>query len=251
MGQGNPHDRNPTSSSPSRESSDRTARLAIGRLDPPCARRLALISVLDPAKAMAGDAAMLSFAEQGEASIRVYRWGEVCVTLGRNQRLDVLVKPGETKWAHRPTGGAAVLHGHDVTLSAAIPLTSRVKPRELYVVLARLAIEYLAHHGVKAQLAGGQGTRETPGYCFAASSPGDVVEANSGIKICGCALRVTHRAALLQTSIPYTHPRIDPSEIIRGAKHIGTPEWRPDEDFDPRELPSWKRYAGVGVIVKP
>jgi hypothetical protein len=33
---------------------------------------------------------------------------------------------------------------------------------------------------------------------------------------------------------------VDPAEIIVGAKWIGTPEWRPDENFNPEDLPSWQ-----------
>ena len=75
---------------------------------------------LDGPTAMQRDLALLN---AGEAAFRVYTWEGVWVTLGRNQKPeDVLVDPENTKWIKRPTGGAAVLHGHDVTVGLVLPL---------------------------------------------------------------------------------------------------------------------------------
>ena len=114
----------------------------------------------DPGHAMANDTAMLAAAEAGSPGIRLYPWYASCVTLGRFQEPnDALVSQDKWPWAHRPTGGAAVLHGHDVTLTVTVPLSAiprqnaRPNVRAVYRALAQVAIEFLAKNGVSARLA--------------------------------------------------------------------------------------------------
>lgn len=178
----------------------------------------------DPAVAMARDAALLALAELGTPNIRLYRWDAVCVTLGRNQDPEAtLVAPNQTAWAPRPTGGAAVLHGHDVTLAVAVPLPaiSAAKPgvRLVYRHLAGVVIEFLATIGVRSGLAEDRGfAAGGPRFadCFASVTRNDIV-GDEGRKVCGCALRITRRAALIQTSIPIARSVVDPSSVIVGG----------------------------------
>ena len=179
----------------------------------------------DPAHAMAVDAALLDAAEGGEPSIRLYRWSGLSVTLGRFQQpAGALIDPDGTSWAYRPTGGGAVLHGHDVTLSAAVPLElfkqgTRPNVRAIYRSLAQIAIDFLTSAGVKAWIAedlSPDAMRSRSESCFATVSKNDLVDAE-GRKICGCALRVTRLAALIQTSIPVASPIVNPGTIINGA----------------------------------
>lgn len=164
---------------------------------------------------MALDAALLDAAERGEPGWRVYRWDGPWVSLGRFQSPEKAVAPGWDRWCVRPTGGRAVLHGHDVTLALALPLSDlnadgdcrRVKA--LYRRLIGPLVAALGDCGLPCRLA------ETTRYvgrgresedCFAFRSPNDVVCPDTGAKLCGCALRVTERAALLQASVPYREP---------------------------------------------
>lgn len=174
---------------------------------------------------MAADIAMLVRAESGESSARVYYWDGIWVSLGRFQNpLRDLVQPTSTQWVERPTGGKAVLHGHDVTVSMAIPLTSLgADGRSIKAIYRRLIqpiISALHRSGVGAALAeetkfSGRGAKTAD--CFAYSSPNDVVDPTTGQKLCGVALRVTERAALLQASIPYKVPEIDADKLIRNG----------------------------------
>src|SRR5205085_6034945 len=74
---------------------------------------------------MLRDRELLSRAEAGEAGCRVYGWLGPWVSLGRFQSPERdLVQPEATNWVVRPTGGKAVLHGHDLTVGLAVPLSA-------------------------------------------------------------------------------------------------------------------------------
>ena len=208
-----------------------------------------MIEETDPGHAMASDAAMLTAAEAGHPGIRLYRWGAVCVTLGRFQDpASALISTTSVAWAHRPTGGAAVLHGCDVTLTAAVPLRVLTGAadwpgvRVVYRSLAHIAIDFLAANGVRARLAGDDadvqsGSRQHD--CFASTSRNDIID-YQGKKVCGCALRITKLAALLQTSIPVSASEIEPASVIVGATRHGV-TWICLTDTRIEALPSWRR----------
>ena len=168
---------------------------------------------------MKRDRALLDAAERGEAGWRVYTWDGVWVSLGRNQSpTDVLVS-GAFPWVQRPTGGAAVLHGHDVTFSCAFPL-SDVSGGRLYRVVTAPLLAAVEACGVLAVIAGGLGTsKEYAAFadCFATTTRNDIVDPATGHKICGCALRRTRGGVLLQASIPVGVPCVEPDQVIVGG----------------------------------
>jgi lipoate-protein ligase A len=185
----------------------------------------------EPGVAMATDAAMLAEAEKGQPSIRLYAWGAVCVTLGQNQSPErALVDPTRVAWAHRPTGGSAVLHGHDATLTVAVPAAvfgegHRPRVRTVYRALAQVAAEFLTINGLESKLAedAENGVSEIKSEaCFSSTSRNDLVD-REGRKVCGCALRITRMGALLQTSIPMHLPAVVPGNIITGAISVTGP----------------------------
>lgn len=183
---------------------------------------------------MALDAELLQAAEEGETGWRVYRWDEPWVSLGRFQRPERAVVPGWERWCIRPTGGRAVLHGHDVTFAYAVHHEGDCRHvKALYRRLIAPLVEALCASGLECRLA------ETTRYvgrgresedCFAFRSPNDVVCPDTGAKVCGCALRITERGALLQASIPIEKP------LTEGAIVGWTPPtirlWRHDEFED-------------------
>ena len=64
------------------------------------------------------DVQLLDAAEKGNSGARVYTWSKLCVSLGRNQNPErALLNTKKIDWVMRPTGGKAVLHGHDLTVS--------------------------------------------------------------------------------------------------------------------------------------
>lgn len=196
--------------------------------------RFVLNGALDGPTNMAGDSALLAAAEaDGEVGCRVYSWEGPWVSLGRFQHPERdLVDPEGTHWVMRPTGGKAVLHGHDVTVGMAVPFTVvGTGPRELracYRWVASPIIEALRACGVPAALGertvfAGKGTRTAD--CFTHVSANDIVDERSGVKVCGCALLMGRSAVLLQASIPNGPPLVPAESVIREAKNPSASPW--------------------------
>jgi lipoate-protein ligase A len=149
------------------------------------------------------------------------------VSLGRFQVPDrALLDARKTNWVMRPTGGKAVLHGHDVTVGLAANLVEvGIEPRnvaEVYRAVIGALVEALNDSGMAAVLAETTAHVRNTGHtadCFAHTSPNDVVDPETGEKVCGCALRVTERAVLLQASIPVGPPLVDPATVF-ATPHI-------------------------------
>jgi lipoate-protein ligase A len=179
---------------------------------------------IDPDKTaasqMARDHELFEAARCGESSARVYQWDKTWVTLGRFQKpSETLVDPDALNWTVRETGGAAVLHGHDLTLGIAVPVVGAAGVREVYRKLVMpivLALQDLGLDAVLGEEAGFADRREGA-YCFLGKSQNDVVSARTGQKLCGCALRVTREAALLQASIPIHEPSVRAELVIQDS----------------------------------
>jgi lipoate-protein ligase A len=171
---------------------------------------------------MARDVELLAQAERGVVACRVYGWTEPWVTLGRAQRPEIaLIDPDSIPWISRPTGGAAVLHGHDLTVGLAFPIRRSV--RDSYRIGSRPLIDALNASGVAAVLAETIGADDGDPRridCFAGSSANDIVDPSTRAKVCGCALRRTREAILIQASIPVREPMIVSSTVIRGGVPI-------------------------------
>ena len=183
---------------------------------------------------MARDTELLDAAEQGLIGGRIYAWEGVWVSVGRFQSVERdIVDPENVRWVRRPTGGKAVLHGHDVTIGCAIPLamipTSQHRSiKAVYRVAVAPIVEALCACGLDAALAedtefAGKGVHS--GDCFAFSSPNDIVDRQSGRKICGCALRLTEMAVLLQASVPNGEPLVEPASVILNAENCEPIHW--------------------------
>lgn len=173
---------------------------------------------------MSLDSKMLISAESGNLEARTYTWSEAWVTLGKNQTPQEDLISELVPYSIRPTGGKAVLHGHDITYTVAMPLNllgaDQRNLRVCYRRLTRPIIQALCSCGLPVALAEDTPFSKTsrgPADCFAQNSPNDIVEASTGRKVCGCALRVTGRAILMQTSIPYTEHLVDPRLVIRDS----------------------------------
>ncbi|MGE3128183.1 MAG: hypothetical protein AB7N10_11860 [Fimbriimonadaceae bacterium] len=172
---------------------------------------------------MARDASLLSECGDGW-SVRVYGWDGPWVTLGRFQRSEDALLPGApVQWVSRPTGGKAVLHGHDITVGIAAGFRSlglddgTRQLRAVYRAVVRPLVEALTAAGLPAALAedckAERGTVRVAD-CFAVTSPNDVVSPVTGLKVCGCALRLYGSAVLLQASVPVGPPLVPPSQVF-------------------------------------
>src|SRR5262245_5973553 len=73
---------------------------------------------------MAADDALLAAAAAGTASLRFYRWTTATLSLGYFQPSGparAFAGLGGLDWVRRPTGGAALVHHHEVTYALALP----------------------------------------------------------------------------------------------------------------------------------
>jgi len=184
--------------------------------------RIAVDGPAEGVENMRLDQAMLDEVEaSGSARARIYGWDGPWVSLGRFQRPERDLLPDcPVPWVRRPTGGRAVLHGHDVTLAMAVafdawlgapaPRSPRAFADELTLPIARA----LARCGLAARQGAETGRPGPSADCFAHAAPTDLADARTGVKLCGAALRLSARAVLVQASIPIGPPLVDPALVF-------------------------------------
>jgi lipoate-protein ligase A len=169
------------------------------------------------------DLELLNAAVSGGSACRLYGWDGPWVSLGRFQRAEEAVQPGFGNVVVRPTGGKAVLHGHDLTVALALPFSGR-SVKDAYLAALQPLLRALEECGIRPRL--GSSSTETPSEdCFATISPFDLVHRDTGSKIAGVAMRINRSALLLQASVPYALPLIDPRSAIRDAVAESVVEW--------------------------
>lgn len=180
---------------------------------------------------MQRDVELLELASNFDVAFcRFYTWDGIWVSLGKFQNPNVdLKQPANTRFVMRPTGGKAVLHGHDLTISIAMPLKLLAENsrnvKSIYRSLIKPIVKGLTSCGIQADLAENTvfaKTKSTVSDCFKHISVNDVVGIKTGNKIVGCALKITKTAALAQCSIPITLPQIDPATIFHHS-HVPRP----------------------------
>lgn len=195
-------------------------------------RLVSLEGALDGVANMARDEALLGLVHDRGVVSRLYAWDGPWVSLGRFQKAERALKHGcPAQWVTRPTGGKAVLHGHDVTVGLCVRLDllgcdSRSLKSVYRSVVAPL-LGALNECGIPAVM--GEkvhwGQREVrTADCFAHVAPHDLVDERTGRKVCGCALRLTHDAVLVQASIPNRRPLVDPHEVFEAAHPVSWSE---------------------------
>jgi len=146
-------------------------------------------------------------------ALRLYRWAEPCLSLGRNQPARDRFRDAARLAAsivRRPTGGLAVYHDRELTYAVAVPVGWLGGPRATYHAINRSWIDALRRLGVAAGPArSSQPTaRAAPAphpaspdpTCFAAAAPGEVMV--RGRKLIGSAQRCERHAILQHGSLP-------------------------------------------------
>jgi len=178
------------------------------------------------------DRALLSGSANGSLKARVYSWAGPWLSLGRFQSPDRALLNQTIPFVVRPTGGKAVVHGHDATVALAAPLSLiACSPRDVkraYRAICRPLVAALGMCGLDAALAEetvhvGSGMRTSD--CFAFNSPNDIVDPITGRKVCGCALLLTESSVLVQASIPCGEPSIDPKAFLHESSDYVGPVW--------------------------
>lgn len=161
---------------------------------------------------MARDTRLFEAVRDGTACspvVRAYRWDRPSVSFGRLQD-EALVRaefPG-LPLVRRPTGGLAVRHGDDLTIT--VITRSEWLPRaEGRGVLASYRqimdglLQALEALGVAARLGGSACARQRGSVdCFASVADCDATDTQTGRKLIGSAQRRDRGAILQQMSIP-------------------------------------------------
>ncbi len=163
-----------------------------------------------PEENMAADAALLAeLAEQdGPPTVRVYTWDRRAVSFGRLQpEAPVHALYPDLPRVRRPTGGRAVLHGEDLTISVAarlehLPADSRSVLASHQLIMGAVLRALLAL-GLEACFGGcAVGSQTDVINCFELSAACDLIDSRTGKKLAGGAQRREGLALLQQMSLP-------------------------------------------------
>lgn len=191
------------------------------QLEPLCWNWIGLdADPIDSDQQMPFDEAIFTRVGQGteRSTVRLYRWRTSAVTFGRLQSEESVRATYPALPAfRRPTGGRAVVHGDDLTISIAasnadlavigVKLTSVMSVYNLLIEPVAFALKQLGMNtdtGIKRRVihAGSdEGRRNLPVDCFETVAKCDIVDAEYGIKRLGSALRRSSSAVLLQMSL--------------------------------------------------
>lgn len=163
-----------------------------------------------PETNMATDAALLSAlaAESGPPAVRVYTWNQKAVSIGRLQHeAPVRALYPELPIVRRPTGGRAVLHGDDLTISVVVRLESLPEDSrsvlESHHLIMGSVLRALLALGLEVCFGGcAIGSQNGIVNCFELSAACDLIDSHTGRKLVGSAQRREEAALLQQMSLP-------------------------------------------------
>ena len=159
---------------------------------------------------MAQDEALLAelAASAGPPAVRVYTWNSSAVSIGRLQHeAPVRALYPDLPLVRRPTGGRAVLHGADLTISVAVrlehlPADSRSVPASHHLIMGSV-LRALQSCGLEACFGGcAIGSQSGIINCFELSAACDLINGHTGKKLVGSAQRREAAALLQQMSLP-------------------------------------------------
>jgi lipoate-protein ligase A len=149
---------------------------------------------------MAADEAMLESAVRGVAALRFYTWTEPTLSLGYFQLVedrgcDANLAP--LAWVRRSTGGAAIVHHHELTYALALPPGKEWTGSEHWICRFHHILQrVLSARGVESHaVVCGEEQKLGAVVCFLHQTPGDLLI--NGSKVAGSAQRKM-RGALLQ-----------------------------------------------------
>ncbi len=162
--------------------------------------RLLPFAPADGATNMAADEALLESAVGGVASLRFYTWSEPTLSLGYFQHAEERESNPNLAglaWVRRSTGGAAIVHHHELTYALALPPGKEWVSAEHWICRFHHILQaVLASRGVKSHaVVCGEEQKLGAVVCFLHQTPGDLLI--DGSKVAGSAQRKM-RGALLQ-----------------------------------------------------
>jgi lipoyl(octanoyl) transferase len=162
--------------------------------------RVLPIAAADGATNMAADEALLESAMRGVASLRFYMWSVPTLSLGYFQPAEDRAREANLAhlaWVRRSTGGAAIVHHHELTYALALPSGKEWASAEHWICRFHHILQrVLAGHGVRSHaVVCGEEQKLGAVVCFLHQTPGDLLI--GGSKVAGSAQRKM-RGALLQ-----------------------------------------------------
>ena len=199
--------------------------------------RLLPFASADGATNMAADEALLESATSGVASLRFYTWAEPTLSLGYFQPAADRMQDANLArlaWVRRSTGGAAIVHHHELTYALALPPGKEWVSREHWICRFHHILQrVLRERGVKSHaVVCGEEQKLGAVVCFLHQTPGDLLI--GGSKVAGSAQRkmrgalLQHGSVLLHRSEYVPHlagicdapnaPRITPAELADALK---------------------------------
>lgn len=165
---------------------------------------------------MALDAALLTALNEGSAAsptVRIYQWDRLSVSYGRLQsEAAIQQRYPDIPRVRRPTGGRAVLHGKDLTITVAtlaewLPYQSGEGVMSSYRQILSGVAAALNRVGIPVTY--GQQSEsqsiKTIIDCFDLKAGCDLMDSRDGRKLLGSAQRREGKAILQQMSLPLTN----------------------------------------------
>lgn len=140
---------------------------------------------------------------RSSGSLRIYGWDEPAVTSGRHQADFSPADPTlSIPVVSRPTGGGAVLHGHDLTYCISAPLAGPLAGSvvETYGRIAAVFARALGAQGVEARLVDHESSWAP--VCFSRAAEKELVV--EGVKVMGAAQYRRRGFFLEQGVLPLT-----------------------------------------------
>ena len=210
---------------------------------------------------MAVDEAILDAVIQGISppTIRMYRWERPAISLGRFQNiaqgvnLDACVRY-DVELVRRPTGGRAVLHDDDETVSIILPVQA-IGPAGnsvagSYRALIQGFCEGLARLGLPLQQSSTERRASPSADCFAVRTSADLVTPE-GTKLVGSAQYRRANVILQQSSILHRPPSVPPDELFVGP--VSSPAYplqlTPEGELRLALREGFGRALGIALIV--
>ncbi len=138
---------------------------------------------------MACDNYLLDCFVQGEILnplLRLYSWSEETLSIGANQKKDVLNHKNNYPLVKRTSGGQSILHemsNNEITYS--IFLKSKKNAKDIYYEIGNIFIAYLKNYGLNASIGSSNEKYMNHFNCFECKTPADIVVGD--IKIIGSA----------------------------------------------------------------
>lgn len=173
--------------------------------------RLLLDPPADGATNMACDAALLDLCARGAAppTLRLYRWGPACLSLGRFQRSTAVrrmaCQSASVAVVRRPSGGRALLHDAELTYALVAPigtppLDNAPSILESYRLISAALLTGLRSLGAPVELAPVARQRGGSAACF--DTPASYELTVDGRKLVGSAQARSEGALLQHGAIP-------------------------------------------------